>query len=214
MTALQTIPSDICEWPREPYKGLNYFSTADAPLFSQRENDIDEVATLISNFDTRVLLLHGVAGAGKSSFLRAGLIPRMQKMPPEFGRNFFFLQGACEGRPFGDPLLIRATDDPIARIREALLRSVEREWDHLPDSARRAVRRALTEPLLHDRLKAVPSLLAALKALTAPQRDTFVLLIDQAEEVLTLSTTEDAANTRQAFFELLEQIVFATLTFV
>jgi hypothetical protein len=135
----------------------------------------------------------------------------MQKMPPEFGRNFFFLQGACEDRPFGDPLLIRATDDPVARIREALLRSVERQWDHLPDSACVAVRRALTEPLLHDRLKTVPAILAALKALTAPQRDTFVLLIDQAEEVLTLSTSEDAANTRQAFFELLEQICFRHL---
>lgn len=211
MTAPLTIPSNICKWPREPYKGLNYFSTADAPLFSQREDDIDEVAGLISNFDTRVLLLHGIAGAGKSSFLRAGLIPRMQKMPPEFGRNFFFLQGACKGRQFGDPLLIRATDDPVARIREALLRSVEKQWDHLPDNARVAVRRALTEPLLHDQLKTVPSILAALKALTAPQRDTFVLLIDQAEEVLTLSTSEDAANTRQAFFELLEQICFRHL---
>jgi hypothetical protein len=211
MTALQPIASGICEWPREPYKGLNYFSTADAPLFSQREDDIDEVAALISNFDTRVLLLHGIAGAGKSSFLRAGLIPRMQKMPPEFGRNFFFLQGARQGPPFGDPLLIRATDDPVARIREALLRSVERQCDHLPDSARVAIQRALTEPLLHDRLKTVPSILAALKALTAPQRDTYVLLIDQAEEVLTLSPTQDAANTRQAFFELLEQICFRHL---
>jgi hypothetical protein len=211
MTALQPIANGICEWPREPYKGLNYFSTTDAPLFSQREDDIDEVAALISNFDTRVLLLHGIAGAGKSSFLRAGLIPRMQKMPPEFGRNFFFLQGACQGRPFGNPLLIRATDDPVARIREALLRSVERQSDHLPDSARVAIRRALTEPLLHDRLKTVPSILAALKALTAPQRDTYVLLIDQAEEVLTLSPTQDATNTRQAFFELLEQICFRHL---
>src|SRR2546423_390929 len=65
-------------WPRDPYKGLNRFCTADAPLFSQRDREIDEVTALLSNFDTRVLLFHGGTGTGKSSFLRAGLGPRFQ----------------------------------------------------------------------------------------------------------------------------------------
>jgi hypothetical protein len=53
------------------------------------------------------------------------------------------------------------------------------------------------------------NILAALKVLTAPpQRETFVLLVDQAEEVLTLPTTSDAENLRPAFFALIEQACF------
>ena len=31
-------------WPSEPYKGLNFFTSEDAPLFSQREDAIEECA--------------------------------------------------------------------------------------------------------------------------------------------------------------------------
>src|SRR4051794_27343285 len=69
------------QWPREPYKGLNYFSAADAPLFGQRETEINDVVALLCSFDTRALLLHGGTGTGKSSFLRAGLCPYLQGLP-------------------------------------------------------------------------------------------------------------------------------------
>jgi hypothetical protein len=106
---------EISVWPPEPYKGLNYFAAADSVLFSQRQ-EIDEVVAITASFDTRVLLLHGGSGTGKSSFLRAGLLPRLEKMPRDYGYNFFLPHEVKQDGSVGDPLLIRATDDPIARV--------------------------------------------------------------------------------------------------
>ena len=211
----QTIVSEGAEgprnrpgWPRDPYKGLNYFSAADAPLFGQRENETDEMLALLCSFDTRVILLHGGTGTGKSSFLRAGVCPRLQRMPAEDGREFFFLPGTLCGE-LSDPLLIRATDDPVARIHEALLQAAQNGSSKLSEPVRQALRESLGENIPRDRLKAVPVILAALRVLTAPpQRGTFVLLVDQAEEVLTLPATADAENRRLAFFNLIEQVCF------
>ena len=49
-------------WPRDPYKGLDYFSAADAPLFGQRETEINDMVALLCSFDTRAVLLHGGTG--------------------------------------------------------------------------------------------------------------------------------------------------------
>ncbi|QOZ23121.1 hypothetical protein XH93_05200 [Bradyrhizobium sp. CCBAU 51753] len=58
-------------------------------------------------------------------------------------------------------------------------------------------------------MDAIPSIIRVLKLLTQPpQRDLFILFIDQAEELLTLPSEPGISNTREAFFELLEQICF------
>ena len=113
-----TLPQSMSEhavaWPSEPYKGLEFFSSTDVPLFSQREDDIEDCAARIDDFTTRVLILHGLSGMGKSSFLRAGLIPRLED-PPGDGSRFHFLRDGA-----GAPYIIRTTDDPVSRLREAL----------------------------------------------------------------------------------------------
>lgn len=199
---------DRAAWPRDPYKGLNYFSAVDRPLFGQRETEIFDVVALLSSFDTRALLLHGGTGTGKSSFLRAGLCPYLQRLPVESGREFFFLSGMLSGES-NDPLLIRATDDPVGRIYEVLRKAGESQSSTLSEKVRQTLRERLAQDIPHNRLKAIPAILDALRAITAPpQRGTFVLLVDQAEEVLTLPATADAENRRQAFFTLIEQICF------
>lgn len=70
-------------WPDEPYKGLQYYSAADRRLFSGREHDIDVCVLRLTSPETRILLLHGYTGCGKSSFLRAGLIPAIEDAGPE-----------------------------------------------------------------------------------------------------------------------------------
>jgi hypothetical protein len=183
---------------------LNYYSTADAPLFSQREDEIEEVVALLANFDTRIVLLQGGSGTGKSSFLRAGVVPRLQTMRPEEGRRYFFLR---EPGSESDPMLIRTSEDPVARIYEALKTAATLE--SVPEGARAEIGRALSEPPPQDRMKAIPAIMAALRALAAPpQRDVFLLLVDQAEEVLTLPSKPGVVNGQAAFFELLEQICF------
>lgn len=195
------------QWPPEPYKGLDYFTAADAPLFGQRDVEIDDMLTRLFNFDTRAVLLHGETGTGKSSFLRAGLCPRLQRLPVEETRKFFFLHETRPDDSTGDPLLIRATDDPVARIYDALRDGADAERSNFSDRVRASIREALSEPVPYDRHKAIGPILTALKALTAPpQAATFVLLVDQAEEVLTLPAVGEAANRRTAFFALIEKV--------
>ncbi|MBI3409325.1 MAG: WD40 repeat domain-containing protein [Planctomycetes bacterium] len=64
--------------PEAPYRPFAACEREDRPLLVGRADDIVRCA---SNFDetaTRGLLLHGHGGVGKSSFLRAGLIPHLE----------------------------------------------------------------------------------------------------------------------------------------
>ncbi|BCJ42107.1 hypothetical protein GCM10010168_65150 [Actinoplanes ianthinogenes] len=60
-----------------PYPGLASFEPADAPLFRGRETQIAELLARLSEqiVGAPPLVVTGVSGAGKSSLLRAGLLP-------------------------------------------------------------------------------------------------------------------------------------------
>ena len=68
-----------------PYKGLNYFDEADADLFMGREaltaKLVNRVLSLTSNGqsnENRFLGIVGASGSGKSSLVRAGLVPALR----------------------------------------------------------------------------------------------------------------------------------------
>src|SRR5215217_6976555 len=63
-----------------PYKGLNYFDEADADLFVGREALTTKLTDRILSLSgaahaTRFLAVVGASGSGKSSLVRAGLVP-------------------------------------------------------------------------------------------------------------------------------------------
>ncbi|WP_445276263.1 nSTAND1 domain-containing NTPase [Streptomyces lincolnensis] len=60
-----------------PYLGLARFEPADRELFFGRDRLVDELCELVSGH--RFAVLFGASGSGKSSLLRAGLIPRVQE---------------------------------------------------------------------------------------------------------------------------------------
>jgi WD40 repeat protein len=64
---------------RSLLKGMRSYEAADADRFAQmgRAREIDEAIALLRSRPRQPVLLHGVSGAGKSSFIRAGLIPRL-----------------------------------------------------------------------------------------------------------------------------------------
>ena len=71
----------VAATPREarkdcPYKGLAPFEPEDAGLFAGRERLIEELTARIA--ESPVLVLVGSSGSGKSSLLRAGLIPALR----------------------------------------------------------------------------------------------------------------------------------------
>ena len=76
-------------WPpendlkRAPYRGLRPLEAEDAGIFFGRDGPIiealDELRGLRETTPPRLLVVLGASGAGKSSFLRAGLFPRLKR---------------------------------------------------------------------------------------------------------------------------------------
>ncbi len=74
---LEQAPVEVDE-NLEPYQGLNAFTTESAPFFFGRE---DEIQTLVQQVHTHCFVpLIGASGSGKSSLVRAGLVPRLQEL--------------------------------------------------------------------------------------------------------------------------------------
>ena len=65
----------ITDTLRSPYPGLRPFDADEADLFFGREEHIFEMFTLLENH--RFLAVVGASGSGKSSLVRAGLLPRL-----------------------------------------------------------------------------------------------------------------------------------------
>lgn len=59
-----------------PYKFLDYYSEQDASLFFGREQEVEAICSQI--LARRSFILHGRSGVGKSSILRAGLMPKLK----------------------------------------------------------------------------------------------------------------------------------------
>lgn len=62
--------------PRCPYKGLAAYQADDAEFFYGREGLVDEIVRRVQL--NRVLVIGGPSGSGKSSLMRAGLIPAIR----------------------------------------------------------------------------------------------------------------------------------------
>ncbi|MEO0600886.1 MAG: TIR domain-containing protein, partial [Myxococcota bacterium] len=77
---LQPDPAGPFGW-RSPYRGLEALEASDAAVFFGREADtvraLDALRGLAERPDGHLLVILGASGAGKSSFLRAGLLPRL-----------------------------------------------------------------------------------------------------------------------------------------
>ena len=54
-------------------RGIAYYDYTDRLLFTGRDADVVRFAATLDRPDTRILVLHGESGIGKSSFLRAGV---------------------------------------------------------------------------------------------------------------------------------------------
>ncbi|WP_276147340.1 WD40 repeat domain-containing protein [Streptomyces sp. CC0208] len=61
-----------------PYQGLARFEPGDRDLFFGRDRLAEEALRLV--VDHRFAVLHGTSGSGKSSLLRAGLLPRLDAL--------------------------------------------------------------------------------------------------------------------------------------
>jgi hypothetical protein len=89
-TGLQRVgldPADAFAWDatRPPYPGLEPFSSEDAAVFFGREQETDRLLELLQptlqRGPGRFVAVVGPSGSGKSSLVRAGLLPRLGRLP-------------------------------------------------------------------------------------------------------------------------------------
>ena len=162
-----------------PFKGLQYYNEADAELFFGREALTARLITRIGECiktngtgdHTRrgyFLGIVGASGSGKSSFVRAGLIPALKC-------ETSLISGHPIQRSGHWPVhIITPTSHPI----ESLAISLTRESDYT----------AATRQLMKD-MSVDPSSLGlhVRKLLSKPQRgDLLLIVVDQFEELFTL----------------------------
>jgi class 3 adenylate cyclase len=144
---------------RNPYKGLRAFGESDAEDFFGREALTEHLVARLG--DTRFLAVVGPSGSGKSSVVRAGLVPRLR-------------QGALPGSERWYVVEMFPGAYPLEELEAALLRTA----DTAPAG--------LLEQLEQDDR----GLLRAVKRLLADEESELVLVVDQLEEVFTLVEDE------------------------
>lgn len=67
---------DLKILPEGPYKFLHSFELADRELYYGRDNELREFRDFLADEEKRLWLLIGRGGAGKTSFVKAGLLPK------------------------------------------------------------------------------------------------------------------------------------------
>lgn len=142
-----------------PFKGLRSFEESDAADFFGRDRLLSEVIRRIDGGE-RLIALVGISGSGKSSVVKAGVLPALRKAAIEGSDRWLIAEMVPGSRPMLEleAALLRSTFDP-------------------PDT--------LTEQLAAPN---IGLLRAALRILPGGSR--LLLVIDQFEELFTLVDDE------------------------
>ena len=139
-----------------PYKGLRPFGEADASDFYGRENLVEEMLGRLG--ENRFLMVVGPSGSGKSSVVRAGLLPALKS-------------GALPGADRWCYATMLPGAHPFAALEAALVHGCRPELESLHE---------------HFRGDNLDLLRAALRV-TTDDRSEVVLVIDQFEELFLLT---------------------------
>ncbi|MEB3356824.1 MAG: caspase family protein [Synechococcales bacterium] len=178
-----TVPSasEVC-----PYRGLACFEESHADFFFGREDLSDRLLeTLQTN---RFVAVVGASGIGKSSLVRAGLIARLRSGQAFAGSDRWRIR------------LITPTAHPLKSLASAFV-------DLGASNLERAEQLQRAETFLQDDADGLARLVQANLLVDTSSglgdRPHFLLVIDQFEEVFTLSQGQAAARERERFFTAL-----------
>jgi transcriptional regulator with XRE-family HTH domain len=183
-------------WLGCPYLGLVPFEEQDARLFYGRGELADQLVRRLSQRldGTGVLLVAGESGSGKSSLLRAGLMPRLAAGALGPGSQMWPRRVI---RPASSPLRELALclgevagSDPVS-----VYRSLSAEPDEAPMLVEQAVRTATARAADPGPGGSTGA------AASAPPR--LVLVVDQFEEVFTAADIDAGHGAQEAFIAAL-----------
>jgi ABC-type hemin transport system ATPase subunit len=159
---------DPFDWDnsRPPYPGLLSFQEADAAVFFGRDAQIGEGLDLLNRVvrlgDARMVVVLGASGSGKSSLVRAGLLPRLRR---DVGR--WWIAGP-----------LRPGHAPLRQLSLAVAAMLTEQ--HRPRSA---------AAILQELEQWTPE--GAAPALSAPEREALRDLLEQGERLALDSAQHD-----------------------
>ena len=159
--ALDLPPAPPLTFENNPYRGLAAYEKSDAPVFFGREAVVEELGRKVAATPLTVVL--GASGTGKSSVVKAGVLPALEK------------DGAWRALPVARP-----GSTPF----EALAGSLTGDGDPVDPSPE--------------------GILEAVRHLVEGDGPGVLLVLDQLEELITLTRTPD---TRDAFLALVARML-------
>jgi len=146
----------------QPYPGLRPFESDEADVFFGREEQTDELLTRLGK--TRFLAIIGASGCGKSSLVRAGMIPSLETgFMAAAGSRWSFVQ-------------LRPGSHPIRRLANAL---IEQAGLMPEDGDKNEALGFLNATLRRGPL----GLVEALQYTPLPPQTNLLILVDQFEEI-------------------------------
>ena len=175
-------------WPppndpsRSPFPGLMVFEVEDAPVFFGRDSDwrkvIERLNTRRVQGGARLLVLQGASGSGKSSLLRAGVLPRLRRA----GRQWLVLP------------VLRPQARPLESLAQTLAIALQR-----PEAWRELHQQLLSTTEASALAGLIAGWAADLRLAAASPEAQLLLPIDQAEELFTVAEPAE----RQRFVAVL-----------
>jgi hypothetical protein len=203
-----------------PYPGLRSFDPQEGELFFGREKNVEALRDILAK--DRVVVVLGGSGSGKSSLVRAGLLPFLNTERRIKGRNGNWY--AAEFRPRTDPLgelsiaLVNQVLLPLLKLRrkglaealglppsadpqaestvEFLRDKMRRRFGDAKRQGRKQVLDALLEIVDHE-LDSYDNVVTQGRRLAEPN---LFLLVDQLEEIF---RPEIATDEREALLDLI-----------
>ena len=173
--------------PANPFPGLRPFMQEEADLFFGRDRQSDELVRRLAS--RRFLAVVGTSGSGKSSLVRAGLLPSL-----EGG----FMAGAGAHWRIA---ILRPQDDPIGFLAQAIVDTgVLAHLDLAPPAAAGVVETTLRRSSL--------GLIEIVRLARLAPHENLLILVDQFEELFRfadLAKQRDAGDEAPAFVKLLLQ---------
>ena len=161
---LDSVHASIC-----PYRGLLYFREEDAPFFFGREAAIDKLTSAVQR--EPFVAVVGASGSGKSSVVRAGLVPKLRS----------------DRRTAWETVILVPTDQPLKALARALVPLLELtmgEVDRLAEAAKLAEHFRSGTISLYDIVERI------LEKQSGTNR--VLIVVDQFEELYTLTSHEEA----------------------
>jgi tetratricopeptide (TPR) repeat protein len=208
--------------PPNPYPSLAYYDREQRPLFAGRDDDVARFAELLNVADTRILVLHGESGVGKSSFLLAGVIPFLEEEC--IGYRILTRKPANTTQQCVESeravLFVRATNDLCGQLAQRLFDYCGEPISFETPTQGKVVvdlpgllaeclaARTHDVAALQMTLQQNPMLLGRLLATLGAQLPySPVLVIDQCVEVFTLARAPRDHENRRLALEMLRQVI-------